>query len=182
MDSFEWNKIFAAFLALAFVVLGVNFLSDGLYHSDNPEKAGFAIEGAAIAAAPSDGGTEVQIESVDALLASVDLAAGQKVAKKCTACHAFNEGGENKVGPALYGVVNRAIGGVDGFKYSSALVGYAEGKTWTYDELNAFLYKPKAHIKGTSMGFAGLKKTADRAAIIGYLRSLAGTPAPLPGG
>ena len=120
------------------------------------------------------------VEPVAALLASADLAKGEKVGKKCVACHTFNEGGANKVGPGLYGIVDRPMASVDGFGYSSALTAYADGKSWTYAELNGFLFKPKAHVKGTSMGFAGIKKTADRAAMIAYLRTLAGTPAPLP--
>lgn len=178
--GFEWNKIAAAFLSLAFVVLGVNFLSDGLYHADVPEQQGYAIEGAEVETASGDAGPSGP-EPVAALLASADLAGGEKVAKKCVACHTFDDGGANKVGPALYGVVEREIAAVDGFGYSAALKTYAEGgKTWTYEELNGFLYKPKSHVKGTSMGFAGLKKTEDRAEIIAYLRSLASTPAPLP--
>ncbi len=184
MSSFEWNKIFAAVLAVAFVVLGVTFLSDEIYRTKNPEKPGFAIEGG-----PSEGKeaeaakpTEPSIEPIAAMLASVDLAAGEKIAKKCAACHAFVEGGKKKVGPGLYGVVNRAIASVEGFRYSSALRKYSEGKTWTFAELNGYLYKPRAYVKGTSMGFSGLKKTEQRAALIGYLRSLAATPAPLPEG
>ena len=83
---------------------------------------------------------------------------GSKVAKKCAACHTFDEGGANKVGPALYGIVNKGMGATDGFGYSAALKAYGEGKTWTYEELNGFLWKPKTYIKGTGMGFPGLKK------------------------
>lgn len=181
MDSFEWNKVFGALLATAFVVLGITFLSDGIYHSDNPEKEGFAIEGGEVAAAV--GGPAVAVaEPVNALLATADAALGLKAVKKCAACHEFTEGGKNKVGPALYDIVNRPIASVEGFGYSSALKAYGEGKTWTYDELNGFLYKPKAHVKGTSMGFAGLKKTDERAAMIGYLRTLSANPAALPEG
>lgn len=180
MDSFEWNKIFAAFLTMAFLVLGVNFLADGIYHGKAPEKEGFAIEGGELVAKAPDASGPV-IDPVAPLLASADLAAGEKAAKKCVACHNFAEGAGNKVGPALYGIVNRGIAALDGFAYSSALKTYGEGKTWTYDELNGFLYKPKAHVKGTSMAFAGLKKTNERAAMIAYLRSLASEPAPLPG-
>ncbi|MEM8748734.1 MAG: cytochrome c family protein [Pseudomonadota bacterium] len=179
MDSFEWNKVFGAVLAAAFVVLGANFLAEGLFKSEAPEQAGFVLEGGELeVAAATDSAPTV--EPVNALLATASLADGEKVAKKCVACHSFEEGGANKVGPGLYDVVNRAIAGVEGFGYSSALVAYGAGKVWDYDELNGFLYKPKDHVKGTSMGFAGVKKTDERAAIIAYLRSLAAEPAPLP--
>ena len=122
MDSFEWNKVFAALLAVAFVLLGLNFLSDGLFSSKNPKVAGYEIEGGAVAAT-SSGPAEVEVESVNALLASATPEAGLKAAKKCTACHTMNEGGANKVGPGLYGIVNRAIASVDGFGYSGAYGG-----------------------------------------------------------
>ena len=105
---------------------------------------------------------------------------GIKVAKKCTACHTFEEGGANKVGPALYDVVNRDMGVVDGFGYSSALKAFAEGKKWDYESLNGFFWKPKKYMKGTAMGFAGLKKVQDRADLVAYLRTLSASPAPLP--
>ncbi|MEM9734481.1 MAG: cytochrome c family protein [Pseudomonadota bacterium] len=180
MDSFEWNKIFGAGLAAAFVVLGLNFMSDGIFSDGAPETAGFAIEGGPVettAAAPAE---PEGPEPIAPLLASADIADGQKIARKCAACHVFVEGGQNKVGPGLYGIVNQAIASVEGFGYSSALKAYGDGKVWSYEELNGFLYKPKAHVKGTSMGFAGIKKDDERAAMIAYLRSLAAEPAPLP--
>ncbi len=186
MDSFTWNKIFAAILTMAFVILGVKFLAEGLFHSEAPEKEGYAIEGgkskgdghdkpAKTAAAPA-------LEPVAGLLASVDLAAGEKAAKKCSACHNFAKGSKNKVGPMLYNIVNRQIGAMEGYKFSKAMKDYGADKKWTYAELNGFLLKPKTHIKGTKMGFAGIKKVEQRAALIGYLRTFADTPAPLPGG
>ena len=182
MDSYQFNKIAGALLGTLFVILGLSFISDAIFSSHAPEKPGYVIEvegaGEAHAAVSQDSGPTV--EPVASLLASVDLATGKKIAKKCAACHTFDSGGAKKVGPNLYGVVNRAIAAGDGFSYSAALKDYAEGKSWSYAELNGFLYKPKEHVKGTSMSFAGLKKTADRAAMIGYLRSLADEPAPLP--
>ncbi len=184
MDSFEWNKVFGAFLGAVFVVLGLNFLSDGLFSSHAPEKPGYAIEGADPANAPTAaaGAGGAEIEDVLPMLAKMEISEGQKVAKKCVACHAFEKGGKNKVGPALYDVVNKQIAAADGFKYSGALTTFGQGKVWDYDSLNKFLYKPKAYVKGTSMGFAGLKKTGDRAAIIAYLRSLSDNPAAMPEG
>lgn len=180
MDSFEFNKIAMAVLGTAFLVLGLNFAADGLFHSDNPEQKGYAIE---VAEASTGGSAEPagpEYEPISALLASADVAAGEKVFKKCAACHDASAGGANKVGPALYEIVNRDIAAVDGFSYSGALQEYGAGKQWTYESLNGFLWKPKKYIKGTSMGFGGVKKVQDRANLVAYLRSQAGSPAPLP--
>ncbi len=182
MDSFELNKIFGAVLAVLFLILGVSFLSEGLFESHKPEKPGFIIE-VAEDDGHSSGGAEKKKagpEPIAALLADADIEAGKKVAKKCAACHSFDKGGASKVGPNLYEIVNKPIAGVSGFGYSTAMTDYAAGQKWDYDQLNKFLFKPKALIKGTAMGFAGLKKTKDRANIIGYLRSLADSPAELP--
>ena len=181
MDSFEWNKVFGALLGCAFVVLGLSFLSEGLYHGSVPEAFGYAIEGDAVES--THGSTpkkEVEIESVATLLSSADISSGERVAKKCLACHTFGAGGENKVGPVLYGIVNRPVASID-FGYSGAMSGFASTQpVWDYDALNRFLFKPKSLIKGTSMGFAGVKKVQDRANLILYLRSLSDNPAPLP--
>lgn len=176
----DWNDLAMAFLGAVFVIFGANLLSDALYHSDVPKTAGFAIEGAPMEIAASAPEEKV-IEDASLLIADIDPVKGENVAKKCAACHNFNEGGANKVGPVLWDMVNRPIASVEGFGYSNALREYAsDGKVWDYAELNGFLYKPRDHVKGTSMGFAGLKKTEDRAAMIAYMRSLSNNPAPLP--
>jgi cytochrome c len=180
MDSFEFNKVSMAILGTVFIVMSLTFISDGLFHSEKPEQQGYAVEVAEADTSEEEADTGPAFEPISAMLASADVAAGEKVFKKCAACHTNVEGGANKVGPALYGIVERQIASVDGFSYSSALKAFGEGKTWTYEELNGFLWKPKTYVKGTSMGFGGLKKADDRAAIVAYLRSLAGSPAPLP--
>ncbi len=103
-----------------------------------------------------------------------DAAKGEKVFRKCKACHAVGDGAENKVGPQLNGIVGRAIGSVDGFGYSNALADLGtEGKTWTAEDLSAFLEKPRNYAKGTKMSFAGLRKEQDRTNIIAYLATFA---------
>ena len=181
MDSFEFNKFAMAILGTVFLVMCLTFISDSLFHSEKPEQQGYAVE----VAESTGGGDEAAetgpaYEPINALLAGADLAQGQKVAKKCAACHTFEEGGADKVGPALYDIVNKSIASSGGFGYSAPMKEYAAGKTWTYEELNGFLWNPKKYLKGTAMGFPGLKKVGDRAAIVAYLRSLSANPAPLP--
>ena len=121
---------------------------------------------------------KMPIVTILALLSDSDVNKGQKISKKCVACHSFNEGGKNKVGPNLWNIVNRKMASVDGFKYSKAL--NKMEKQWTYSNLNKFLIKPKSYVKGTKMNYAGLKKDSDRANIIAWLRTLSSNPAPLP--
>ncbi|MBL4598802.1 MAG: cytochrome c family protein [Rhizobiaceae bacterium] len=181
MDAFEFNKFAMAALGTIFLIMGLSIVTEGLFHMELPKTPGYAIE-----VAEGGGGHEAKVdtgpayEPISALLASADITAGQKTAKKCLACHDFAAGGKSKVGPPLYNVVNRALGSIDGFGYSSALKAASDGKSWDYEALNGFLWKPKKYMKGTAMGFAGLKKVGDRANIVAYLRSLADTPAPLP--
>ena len=104
------------------------------------------------------------------------------MARRCAACHDFQQGGPNKVGPNLWGVVNRPIASHEGFSYSPALTAFADGgKVWDYAQIDAFITNPKGRVPGTKMTFAGLKKDAERAAVLAYLRTLAAEPAPLPG-
>lgn len=116
--------------------------------------------------------------TVLALLAAADAGAGKKAFRKCKACHSVDKGGAHKVGPNLWDVVGRAKAGAQGYKFSGALAGL--GGTWTFADLDAFLAKPKAFAPGTKMRFNGVKKAAERAAVIAYLRSLSDSPKPLP--
>ncbi|MEO9652555.1 MAG: cytochrome c family protein [Roseobacter sp.] len=101
-----------------------------------------------------------------------DAAKGEKVFRKCKACHAVGEGAENKVGPVLNGVVDRAVASAPDFGYSQVLMELASaGTVWTAEELSAFLEKPRNYAKGTKMSFAGLRKENDRLNVIAYLAS-----------
>jgi len=111
-------------------------------------------------------------------LASANPDKGKKVAKKCVACHSFDNGGKNKVGPNLYNIIGRNKGQSIGYNYSSALK--KVGGTWDFSSMEGFLKKPKSYLPGTKMSFAGLKKPTDRAAVILYLRNLSENPVDLP--
>ena len=179
MDSFELNKIIAAVLMVALLVIGIGKLSDIIFHVEKPKIPGYAvnIEEAITASTASSETVEEKID-ISALMAMGDLTHGEKVFKKCAACHSIVKGGKNNIGPALYNVVGRQIGVVDNYKYSKALSGY--GKKWTFEELNGYLIKPAKWIKGTKMAFAGLRKEKDRASVIKYLNQNSDNPLPLP--
>ena len=179
MDSFEINKIVAAVLLVALLVIGIGKLSNVIFYVEKPEKPGYAVE-VQQASTSTTATATVEDKKVDiaVLMALGDVNAGEKIFKKCAACHSINQGGANKIGPALYNVVGRKIGGVADYKYSKAFVEY--GKEWNFEELNGFLIKPSKWIKGTKMAYAGLRKEEDRASIIKYLNQNSDSPLPLP--
>jgi cytochrome c len=181
MDSFELNKMAGALLATVFVVMSVRLASDALFEHGAPEKPGFVIEAAeAAAGGEAAGGTPAAVEPIAPLLASADAAAGEVTFKKCAACHSIDKGGANKVGPNLWGIVGRAMGAHEGFNYSAGMKEASAGKNWDFESISTFVTKPKAYIKGTAMGFAGLAKPEDRANLIAYLRNQSDSPVPLP--
>ena len=179
MDSFELNKIVAAILMVALLIIGISKISEVIFHVEKPEKPGYVVEVEQVETASI--ATEVSAKDkidIVALMAMGDAASGEKIFKKCAACHSINKGGKNNIGPALYNVVGRKIGGVSDYKYSKALVAY--GKEWSFEELNGFLIKPAKWIKGTKMAYAGLRKENDRASVIKYLNQNSDNPLPLP--
>ena len=107
-----------------------------------------------------------------------DLGHGEKVFKKCTACHQIASDGKNMIGPNLWSVIGRTAGSVSDYKYSKAMIAY--GKEWTFEEMNSYLIKPQAYVKGTKMAFAGLRKEKDRASVILFMNSKSSSPKPLP--
>ena len=178
MDSFELNKIAGATLGTLLFVMGLGFFSDALFSRPAPKVAGYDLPAAAEGGhGGAQAATAPVSEPLPVLLASADPKRGEALVKPCATCHNFEKGAAAKVGPALYGVVNRPIASSD-FAYSEALKG--KGGTWTFEALNEFITAPATFAKGTKMAFGGEKDPKRRADIEAYLRSLADTPAPLP--
>jgi cytochrome c len=175
MDSFEINKIVAAILLVALLIVGIEKVSNIIFHVDKPKTPGYTVEVKQVSATSASAETKIDIS---ALMAMGDVATGEKIFKKCVACHSIVKGGKNKIGPALYNVVGRKVGMIADYKYSKAFMEYE--KEWTFAELNGFLIKPAKWIKGTKMAYAGLKKEEDRASIIKYLNQNSDSPLPLP--
>ena len=181
--SLEGNKIFAAILTAGIVGVGSSVISGILYHPRELEEPVYVVE------APAEGGgggeaagaAEQEAQPITALLASASVEDGEKAVKKCASCHSFEQGGPNKVGPNLWGVVNRPIASHEGFSYSDALASKKD-QVWDYDHLSHFLRNPKEYAPGTKMSFAGISKDKELADVIAYLRTLSDQPAPLPEG
>lgn len=178
MDSFELNKIIGAILGTLLFVMGAGFLAEAIYHPIEGRGPGYTL--------PEPEGTEGSgpaepevVVDIGTLLASADIAQGERAIAKCKGCHNFEEGAANKAGPVLYGIAGRQIASVDGFAYGDALSAMgAAGDNWTYDHLNDFLLAPKGFAPGTKMNFGGVKNDAERANIIAYLSSISpGAPA-----
>ena len=177
MDSFTLNKIAGAFLGTCLVGMGIGLVAQGIYTPETPKKPGYALPEPKPEAA--GGGDKKPAEvPIAVLLAKADPKKGEADAKVCSACHNFAEGAGAKVGPDLYGVVDREKGSESGFDYSAGVK--KKGGKWTYADLNEWLTEPAKYIPGTKMGYAGEPNPEKRADIIDYLRTLAKTPAPLP--
>ncbi len=178
MGGMEFNKIFAAVLAAGIIASFSGFLAKELIHPHELEEDAYHVE--AVEDTGGAGPAKVAMaEPILAMIAAADVAKGEKVAKACAACHTFTKGGPNGVGPNLYGVVGGPKNHKSDFAYSGTLQNQG-GATWTYAELNKFLWKPKAYDPGTKMSFAGLKKPEERAAVIAWLRQQADAPKAAP--
>lgn len=176
MSDIEFNKIFAAILIAGITAMLAGFVSEKLVHPKELEEDAVFVEGAPVDV--SGPAVPQMPDPILHLIATADVARGEKLSKACAACHSFNEGGPNKVGPNLWDNVGADKGSVQDYAYSDALL--AKGGDWGYESLNWFLWKPKKYIEGTKMNYIGLKKPEDRAAIIAWLRTLSNNPEPLP--
>ena len=174
------NKIIVSIVFAIILVLGINKVTDVIFYIEKPEKSAYQVANVTTVASTTSSETSsvsYESENIMALFASTSAAEGAKVFKKCAACHSIAEGGGNKIGPALWGVLGRPAGSILDYKYSKAMA--AHGKNWSFEEMNGFLIKPKDWIKGTKMSFSGLKKAKERAAVILYMNENTNSPLPL---
>ena len=181
MSGLEVNKILAAIIMAVLIVFLITNIGDFVVNTDAKNSSGIAYKINETDSKDSSKISEVEqleIEAISPLLSSASFEKGEKIYKKCGACHNYNKDSASKVGPNLWNIIDRPIANVDGFAYSKALAEI--GGVWTYEELSNFLYKPKEYIKGTKMNFAGLKKAEDRANLILFLREQSDNPVPLP--
>jgi len=176
MNSFELNKVLGAILGTCLITLALNIGAGALFAPEKPAKPGYAI-----AVKAGEGGEKkeaAQEVPLPVRLAKASVEKGQSTAKQCQACHTFEKGGPNRVGPNLYGIVGENRGEGRGFNFSSAMK--SKGGKWTFEELDKFLADPRGYISGTAMTFAGIKNDQQRADVIDYLHTLSDSPAPLP--
>ena len=174
------NKIIVSIVFAVILVFGINWLTDSIYHVEKPEKSAYQVDTMVSVANTTSSETnsgDMESGNIMVLFASTNASEGAKIFKKCAACHSIAQGGANKIGPALWGVLGRNAGSISEYKYSKAML--AHGKVWTFDEMNGFLIKPKEWIKGTKMAFAGLKEAKDRAAVILYMNENSNNPLPI---
>jgi len=174
------NKIIVSAILAIILILGINKIADVIFYVEKPEKSAYQVATVTTVASTTSaetGSASSESGNIMALFASTSVAEGAKVFKKCAACHSIAKGGGNKIGPALWGVLGRQAGSVSDYKYSKAMA--AHGKTWSFEEINSFLIKPKDWIKGTKMSFVGLKSKNDRVAVILYMNEKTDSPLPL---
>ena len=182
MSGLEVNKILASIFVALIVVGLISILGDAIINGKNNEQAENAYYIDISEMETSDVVTNTQNEQVSEeiamFLTSASFEKGEKLFKKCSACHSYQKGSANKVGPNLWNIINRPKASVQGFTYSKALAEFSGN--WGYEELSQFLYKPKEYIQGTKMNFSGLKKVQDRADLLLFLREQADIPAEIP--
>jgi len=177
MNAFEINKIIAAIILAVLLFFGVGKLADFIFYVEKPKEPAYKVETSVVKVASTQTTSSENI-NVEKLLSLGTVEHGEKVFKKCIACHTISKGGKNKIGPAIFGILGKKSGSVSNYKYSKALL--AHGKTWGFEEINAFLTKPQAYIKGTKMAFGGISNEKDRASVILFMNSKSDNPLPTP--
>ena len=177
MNAFEINKIIAAIILAVLLFFGVGKLGDFIFYVEKPKEPAYTVEAPVVKVASAQTASSGDID-IEKLFSLGTVKHGEKVFKKCVACHTIAKGGKNKIGPAIFGVLGRKSGSVSNYKYSKALL--AHGKTWGFEEINAFLTKPQAYIKGTKMAFGGISNEKDRASVILFMNSKSDNPLPTP--
>lgn len=175
----ETNKIAGAVLSTLLVALGLNMIAGIVFAPKKPVVPGYELASEEPAAAGGGAAAAAVEEPIAVRLAKADPAKGEKAVAACKACHTFEKGGANKVGPHLYDVYGRNEGSAAGFGYSAAMKGRTD-KTWDADGLDHFIKNPKAYVPGTIMAFAGISKPETRADVVAYLNTLSDAPKPLP--
>ncbi len=178
MNSFELNKILGAILGTCLITLALNIGANAIFAPEKPAKPGFDIAVKEQGEGEKAGAAKEPDPPVETLLAKASIEKGQGTAKQCQACHTFEKGGPNRVGPNLWNIVNRTRASEAGFNYSAAMKG--KGGNWSFDELYKFLSNPRGYVPGTAMTFAGLSSPERRADVIDFLHTLADNPVPLP--
>lgn len=173
MDD-RFNTIAGWTLFAGIIALGSSIVASEMFDSGRPEKMGYPIEGVEV---EGEGGAAAE-EPFEFYLAQADVAKGQSVFNKCTACHTIDKGAANGLGPNLWGVLGMPIGKGHGFTFSPALAD--KGGTWTWTTLSDWLTSPKGFAPGTKMTFAGISNPQDRANVIAFLNSKSDSPQPLP--
>ena len=174
------NKIIVSVVLTIVLILGINKITDAIYYVEKPEKSAYQVDGLVTVTSSESDKTisgSLDSENVMALFATTSAAEGAKIFKKCAACHSIAKDGTNKIGPALWGVLGREAGSISDYKYSKAMA--AHGKSWSFEEMDGFLIKPKVWIKGTKMSFVGLKNAKERAAVILFMNENTDNPLPL---
>jgi cytochrome c len=171
------NKIIVSIALALILIVGINKVADVIFYTEKPEKSAYQVVNIGATSTITATETSLESENIMGLFASTNTSDGAKIFKKCAACHSIAEGGANKIGPALWGVLGRKAGSLSDYKYSKAMA--VHGKVWSFEEMNGFLTKPKDWIKGTKMSFAGLKNAKERAAVILYMNTNTGNPLPL---
>ncbi len=181
MDFFEINKFVGALLATVLAVLALGMIADYIFEPEAGEQPGYVIAVAdSGSAAEAEAPVEEKTVPLPTMLANADLANGEKQMGKCKACHTWDKGGPDRVGPNLWGVIGRQPGSHGDFNYSGAMAEFGQGKTWDFDMLNVYLHNPKDEVPGNKMSFAGIKKDQARADVIAFLRQQSDNPVPLP--